>query len=416
MTNYETWTQDRTLNSYATNHGSRPIAYQGWQKFKEAFSPEVVERAISANPVPARHIYDPFGGSGTTALTAQFLGVKPITGEVNPYLADVIRAKLQHYDIRKLEVDAMSFLSQCETILEPENERSLPATFIEPGVKTRWLFAKSTGDFLLACVELARGFTDEHARLFKVAIGGTLVDLSNARVSGKGRRYRSNWKARESTISDALNSVQAALRRIIEEIRSHNDRQESSSIVLEGSVLDTIKAVESFDLAVLSPPYPNSFDYTDVYNIELWMLGYLNNYEENRRLREATLTSHVQIHRDYRIAPSSAILEQTLERIEERTEKLWNQNIPSMLGAYFEEMRLVLAGIYSPLTAGGDVWLVVGDSSYAGVRVEVGRILAEIANSLDFEVVESQVLRRMTAAPQQADNLGLAESLLRLRK
>ena len=31
------------------------------------------------------------------------------------------------------------------------------------------------------------------------------------------------------------------------------------------------------DLAVFSPPYPNSFDYTDVYNVELWAMGYLRN-------------------------------------------------------------------------------------------------------------------------------------------
>lgn len=53
------------------------------------------------------------------------------------------------------------------------------------------------------------------------------------------------------------------------------------------------------DLAVFSPPYPNSFDYTDVYNIELWTLGYIRDAASNQRLRSATLSSHVQIGRKF---------------------------------------------------------------------------------------------------------------------
>ena len=53
-----------------------------------------------------------------------------------------------------------------------------------------------------------------------------------------------------------------------------------------------------FDLILFSPPYPNSFDYTDIYNLELWVLGYLASAEDNLTLRRATLRSHVQIKRD----------------------------------------------------------------------------------------------------------------------
>ena len=39
-----------------------------------------------------RRLADPFGGSGTSALTCQFLGIQPVTIEVNPFLADLIAA------------------------------------------------------------------------------------------------------------------------------------------------------------------------------------------------------------------------------------------------------------------------------------------------------------------------------------
>jgi DNA modification methylase len=70
------------------NGYSATIAFQGWRNFKEAFAPELVERAINETG-KVRHVIDPFGGSGTTALAAQFLGAKPTTIEVNPFLADL---------------------------------------------------------------------------------------------------------------------------------------------------------------------------------------------------------------------------------------------------------------------------------------------------------------------------------------
>src|SRR5438128_2582619 len=95
---FRDWTGGRDVLSVSTNAGSQPIAFQRWRNFKEAFAPELVEQAVAEMNRPVRHIVDPFGGSGTTGLAAQFLGVRPTVIEVNPYLADLIEAKLARYD------------------------------------------------------------------------------------------------------------------------------------------------------------------------------------------------------------------------------------------------------------------------------------------------------------------------------
>ena len=92
------WTGGRKVPSLGTNDGARPIAFQSWHHFKEAFAPELVAHAVRSSPVTVARCIDPFGGSGTTALACQMLGVASTTVEVNPFLADVIRAKLTHYD------------------------------------------------------------------------------------------------------------------------------------------------------------------------------------------------------------------------------------------------------------------------------------------------------------------------------
>ncbi len=102
---YTDWTQGRTISSMGTNAGAAPLPFQHWKHFKEAFAPELVERAISTSYIPVKRCLDPFGGSGTSALTSQFLGVHPITIEVNPFLADLIEAKLAIYKADTLASD-----------------------------------------------------------------------------------------------------------------------------------------------------------------------------------------------------------------------------------------------------------------------------------------------------------------------
>ena len=119
--------------------------------------------------------------------------------------------------------------------------------------------------------------------------------------------------------------------------------------------------MEPIDLAVFSPPYPNSFDYTDVYNIELWALGYLKSSKDNRDLREKTLRSHVQIFRDLSShIDGSVTLVETLNELELIRTDLWNRHIPDMVAAYFQDMTDILSNIKEGLTQRGRIYTVVG--------------------------------------------------------
>ena len=102
---FDEWTGKRRIVSLGTNSGAERIPFQGWRHFKEAFTPEIVYEAVQAAASPVTSCIDPFGGSGTTALACQFLGVEPTTIEVNPYLADLIEAKLTTYDPERLVSD-----------------------------------------------------------------------------------------------------------------------------------------------------------------------------------------------------------------------------------------------------------------------------------------------------------------------
>ena len=417
---FDEWTQGRTIASIGTNTGAPALPFQSWRKFKEAFAPELIARAVSESLIPVRRCLDPFGGSGTTALACQFLGVHPVTIEVNPFLADLIEAKVTIYDTDVLARDLSKIVQYAggKSGTPEITFKAAPSTFIEPGVKSRWIFDRAIAARLAAYRTAIEELKNEtHRRLFRVLLGGSLVEVSNVVVSGKGRRYRGGWEHRRRsphTIDQLFCNV---AQRAITEIHLFQERPCTSSEVLRGDCREILRNNVQCDVAVFSPPYPNSFDYTDVYNLELWMLGYLNGKEDNQVLRTSTLSSHVQIARAFSPAPvGSETLNNTLAQLKDVREHLWSDWIPEMVGAYFADIFAVLSNIFNSLTLHGQTWMVVGDSCYADVRIATAKIIAELASSGGWTVTFIEPFRAMRASPQQGGRPELAESLVLLTK
>jgi hypothetical protein len=403
----------------SSNVEAQALPFQRWYRFKEAFSPRFVSSAISSLERRPTVCADPFGGSGTTALTCQFLGIHPATIEVNPFLADLIEAKLCNYDVAALIRSYAQLLKNFRSIRPGVGDmlKHAPATFVEPGVNGRWIFDRPVAKKLVALRRAIDGLANEsHQRLFRILLGSIVVKLSNVVISGKGRRYRSGWESKsEQSVSPEI-AFRERAEKAIEDITRFGRRAEREYTLLRGDSRSRVTELPEAEFSLFSPPYPNSFDYTDIYNVELWLLGYLASKSDNRQLREATLRSHVQVKRSYACdPPQSVLLAETIRKLNRKADELWDQSIPEMVLAYFDDMALILGGLNRTMARRADVMLVVGDSRYAGVRVDVANILAEMAPALGFKVVSVRPIRAMRASAQQGGHHVLSEALLHLK-
>ena len=414
------WTGKRPISTISTNAGSQALPFQTWRRFKESFTPELVERALSETPGTVRHIADPFGGSGTTALAAQFFGVRPTTIEVNPFLADLIEAKIAPLDF-DMAVDA--FRQVVERVATKSGPKrpvfpDAPATFVEPGQNGRYIFSRSVARRFLA-YRAAINLVEDVAcrRLFRVVLASISVPASNIVVSGKGRRYRQGWRKRDNRPEIVDELFQSSLFQALYDLRRFAVRQCMDYRILRGDARLLTDEIGPHDLAVFSPPYPNSFDYTDVYNVELWALGYLCSREENTQLRRATLRSHVQILQNFdRGKVHSTTLENTINALRDVRDDLWNRHIPEMIGGYAEDLAVVMTKIWKNLRSQGRVYVIVGDSRYAGVGIPVAEILAEIVRPIGYSIVGQEPCRSMRLSPQQGGQHELKETLVIFEK
>lgn len=417
---FRDWTGDRSIPAIGTNVGAATLPFQTWRRFKEAFAPEIVERALSETSGTVRHLADPFGGSGTAALAAQFFGVKPTTIEVNPFLADLIEAKIATLDFDTAASSLGQVVEHVATGCEPEDPvfPGAPKTFIEPGLDGRYIFPRGVARRILAYRNAIDLVQDEACkRLFRVVLASAAIPTSNVVVSGKGRRYRQGWHKRQSPPEAVDSSFRTGVLRAFHDLRRFARRKCLDYTVLRGDARILAGEIGTHDLAVFSPPYPNSFDYTDVYNVELWALGYLRSTTANARLRHATMRSHVQLLRDFNAnGVSSNTLASTINALREVRTQLWNRHIPEMIGAYAADLSIVMKKLFNQLRPHGRIYTVVGDSRYAGIDVRIAEILTEIAHQLGYQVITMEPSRSMRASPQQGGRHELGETLVVLQK
>lgn len=404
----------------STNTGAADLAFQRWMKFKEAFSPKFVVDALASLGRPPNHCIDPFGGSGTTALTCSLLGVRCTTIEVNPFLADLIEVKVTPIRPTTLADAYVACVDAAETVdlASLALGSGAPASLREPGIGGRFVFWSEAMDRILALrAGLVAVDNEDARRMLRVLLGSILIEASNVVVNGKGRRYRGGWQRRRVTAHYVDRLFDEAVSRVARDLQEFGDRTRADVAIIRGDTRLRLDDAEQADVAVFSPPYPNSFDYTDVYNLELWLLGYLEDSASNRALRLSTLRSHVQVS----WSPGgshlgSLTLATTLAELDMVRHRLWNPNLVSMVQAYFQDMAIVLTKLRDRLAPNGKVIMVAGDSCYGDVRVDVGSILAEVGTELGYASVETRSMRSMRSSAQHGGRAELSESCIVLTR
>jgi DNA modification methylase len=394
-----------------------------WYEFKEGFSEELVREAIRDASSDHRRlrILDPFAGSGTTLVTAGRTKHSATGIEVNPFLAFASQAKCAPGSRWKetafqREVERTLEISRHE-VPSPLEGRS---TFtVRPGIR-KWLFNRS----------VLRGFTALDQALdnggiyrnpLRLALFASLIECCNAKRDGKCFRYRKKWQSLGLTSADLRAAFERRAQLVADDIVSHSFDARGLRII-EGDARECLTELgaKQFDLIVTSPPYLNSFDYSDVYRPELFAGGFVQTNDDLREIRLKTVRSHVQVSWEPSEIISSTMLPPIIEQLS--AQELWDYRLPSMVQSYFADMADVLRKSAALVKPGGKAWIVVSTSAYAGIEIPVDLILADTGARNGWNLVGVYVLRQLRAAGQQWNKLEsapkkpLRESLIILRR
>jgi DNA modification methylase len=348
-------------------------------------------------------IYDPFSGSGTTALTAASDGYVGKGAEVNPFLRFVAQTKVSKGHPERFSDAVEECLDAAKTGADCWLEEF--STFSSKAEKAKargkWLFNGSVLKTFQGTWDHTKKLPKSEKALVRLCLIGGAMDAANAEKDGKCLRYKRNWKALRLGKDDFVDAVRARSKLVAEDLEVTSATPLNANIELGDSRRIAIDG--SFDLCVTSPPYLNSFDYTDVYRPELFLGGFVSNMKQLRDLRQATLRSHVQaswkdpVQADFGKTYSDAIarLNEKVASLDANDAGLWDKRIPMMAQAYFEDMSTVLKSLRRKAKAGASLWLVVSTSAYAGVELPVDLIIADIGASNGWLLRDVHVLRHL---------------------
>jgi len=377
-----------------------------WYVIKEGFSPTVFKTASdSVELSEGDAILDPFCGSGTVPLSATLDGHPAYGIEVNPFLAFVSRAKLIQCSPALIKKFLASVVDGVRCGAKSPLESY--STFCRTEGASKWLFNRSVlrafeggWNKALQCSQPARD-------LLQLALLGAAMDNCNATADGKCLRYRKDWQETRFGKVSFIEDFEGRVDAVCSDLKI--SRIETSASVIFGGDARKIMASDGkrFKLCVTSPPYLNSFDYSDVYRPELFLGKFVSSNSELALIRKSTVRSHVQANWALPERSSfGSLYTKVAEEVRGRADVLWDHRIPRMIQAYFEDMERVLLRLRRLAVPGAGVWVVVATSAYAGVEVPVDFIIAEIAERSGWFLSDVGVIRHLRSSGQHLNKLG----------
>lgn len=397
-------------------NGNAQKAVHRWFHLKEAFSRKLLTRVLKDTSLATSktlRVIDPFSGGGTTAVSlAELVGTGDLEQatfygmECNPFLHLVSSAKLHAFQKR-----SPTFGAVARAIAAAASRRTVEAAPI-PGLSTfsnPVYFDPDDLDLLLrlrAAVDQAerQGADALDIELARLCLGATAEPVSGLRRDGRALRYTPQ-KNRARPVKEFLRRAE----QVEEDLPLERIRLDGAVHRGDGRSLDRLTRIRPVDLVIFSPPYPNNIDYSEVYKIESWLLGFVTSKEEFANLRRSTVYSHPSIQRPVlRTASAShaaeirSIVEPILEAV---PDDRYRTGRCLMIEGYAHDMYATLSAARRRLKPDGHLVYIVGNSVHgrgeAGFVIAADLVIAALAELAGLVVESLEIargLRRRTAS------------------
>lgn len=399
-------------------------AVHDWYRFVLSFPPHLVRNYLELFGVgPGECLLDPFCGTGTTLVECKKLGIASVGVEANPITCFASQVKVDwHVDpdgllshaneVARLSRERLQVegISEFEGLPLFETGQTATAGLLTLPRDARDLLLKGSISPLplhraLVLLETLKQEDDErfneHERLA----------LAKAVVFGASNLHFGPEIGVTAPKRDApvVETWLAGVRQMADDLRALRDRDGTLTTVYraDSRQLATLLEPNSVNAVITSPPYPNEKDYTRTTRLESVLLGFISSKQDLRLVKDNLLRSNTRnVYKsdrdDVHIAEHEDI-QRIADMIEARRISLgktsgWERLYARVTKLYFGGMARHLASLRPVLRPGAQLAYVVGDqASYLRVMIRTGQLLADIAESLGYEVTGIDLFRTRLA-------------------
>ncbi len=341
--------KDAVTNSQS--HGIHP--------YPAKFIPQLPKVLITALSKPGDLVWDPFGGSGTTAFEALHLKRRSLSTDINPVATLVATTKSLCINYKENE-EILNLIKDVSLLLENKSasrkmaqeknglEKYIPSILnIE-----KWFHQNAIKELAYIRSRIEASSNDKVKTIARTAF--SKIILKSSYQDGE-TRYAS--KPREVSPGTILGYFASELETVRKKILRNSNILFYRSGEFNTADLrkDSTVPNSSVDLIVTSPPYPNATDYHLYHRFRLFWLGY-----DPREIAESEIGSHLRA-----------------------------QRLKTGIDAYVDEMTLCLKTMFDALRADKYAVLIVGNGVYKGVEYRTSELLSKKAKQIGFKVIRS---------------------------
>lgn len=391
------------------NNKLRPedTAAHDWYRFVLSFPPHLVRSYLAQFDLP-RHarLLDGFCGTGTTLVECKKQGIESVGIEANPFACFATQVKVD-WDVDP--EDLLAHAKKIEDHARAEQSKNSRALRTLTDDAYQLLLDNSISPLplhkTLVLLDAIEGNRDERFKKYeRLAVAKSLITgISNLNFGpevGVGAIKDD---------ADVVGIWQSVISDMAEDLTRLKRLKSGKAIILEADARHLLNVIEpnSIDAVITSPPYPNEKDYTRTTRLESVLLGFLHNKSELRGLKQSLIRSNTRnvysIDCDDLLVTENEKVQNLAESIEARRIELGKTSGFERLYArvtklYFGGMARHLCQLRGALRRGARLAYIVGDqASYLRVMIRTGTLLAEIAESLGFEVIGIDLFRTRLA-------------------
>ena len=413
------------------NAEDRPV--HDWYRFVLSYPPHLVRDYLERfDATSSSTLLDPFCGTGTTLVECKKLGIGSVGIEPNPIASFASGVKTNwSVDAESLGRWSDEVASQAERCLASSRPALSEAQVAEvshpgqlglaakprrgeplrqlPAEQASLLLKNSVSPLplhrslvLLDCIDSHGPAPLQH--LGRLALAKALVqEIGNLKFGpevGVGK-----LKGDAPVVAAWLQGVRTMAR----DLRIHREGAGVPSEVIHADAREADRVVEhgSIDAVITSPPYPNEKDYTRTTRLESVLLGLITTREQLRRCKRNLVRSNTRgVYRgdtDHLAVEDNDAVNDIADAIEKRRIELgktsgFERQYARVTRLYFGGMAEHLRSLRPLLKPGAKLAYVVGDqASYLRVMIRTGQLLAEIATSLGYRHIATDLFRTRPA-------------------
>ena len=400
--------------------------FHDWYRFVLSYPPHLVRQYIKEFGLTENDIVlDPFCGTGTTLVEAKLQNIPSIGIEANPFAHFASSVKIDW------QIDSLELLRIAREIKDASNQEIEEKGITDiPSLKN--INAKSLRQLTAEQEKLMLKDSLSPLPLHKCL---TLLDNINKHKDTPYYKYLTLALANSAVFqfsnlrfgpevgvgklkpdSPVITPWFKQISKIVKDIEHSKalDTDIAAKVILSDSRnLKDLLSGYKISAVITSPPYPNEKDYTRTTRLESVLLGFINSNDELKKFKKTLLRSNTRgVYKgdtDDEYVKSFPEIQRIAEEIEKRRielgktsgfEKLYHK----VTKLYFGGIAKHLLELQSVLKPNAYLAYVVGDqASYLRVMIRTGHLIAEIAQTLGYELVRIDLFRTRFSTATKTD-------------